>query len=285
MTSHGTPVPFPLDGAQVSGSAAQVPVPDGLQEGLLLNLDRGSGRLPDSLDTLAKLAAETLSETTGGTVECAVVLHHGKHTTVAGTADRPRDLAALDRELGEGPLTDTLASGLPVAANHLPGDFRWPNYRRHPRSAGYRSILAVPLPLDGRAHGDRTQDGRAQDDGTQDGSVQSALAFFAARTAAFPQDATSAALGFADLAARSLRLVLELQEARETAADLRCALESRTSIDIACGVIMAQNRCSYREAFGIMSKASSHRNIKLRRVAEDILDKLPDGAPRTHFDH
>lgn len=270
MTSQGTPVPFPFDSAQVSGSAKQVPVPDGLQEGLLLDLVSGSGRLADSLDTLAKLAAETLSETAGGTVECAVVLHNGKHTTVSGTADRPRDLAALDRELGEGPLTDTLASGLPVAANHLPADFRWPNYRRHPRSAGYKSILAVRLQLD---------------DGAQHDGAKSALAFFAARTAAFPQAVTAAALGFADLASRSLRLVLDLAEARATAADLRCALESRTSIDIACGVIMAQNRCSYREAFGIMSKASSHRNIKLRRVAEDILDKLPDGAPRTHFDH
>ncbi|HYH77235.1 MAG TPA: hypothetical protein VD841_07015, partial [Arthrobacter sp.] len=107
----------------MSGSAEQVRVPDGLQEGLLLDLVSGSGTLADSLDSLAKLAGESLSETTGGTVECAVVLHDGKHTTIAGTADRPRDLAALDRELGEGPLTDTLASGLPVAANHLSTDF------------------------------------------------------------------------------------------------------------------------------------------------------------------
>jgi hypothetical protein len=115
--------------------------------------------------------------------------------------------------------------------------------------------------------------------------MTSALAFFAGRTAAFPQAVTAAALGFADLASRSLRLVIELTEARTAAADLRSALESRTSIDIACGVIMAENRCSYRDAFSIISKASSHRNIKLRKVAEDILDKLPDGAPRTHFDH
>jgi hypothetical protein len=172
-------------------------------------------------------------------------------------------------KLAEGPLTDTMATGLPVAANHVSADFRWPQYRRHPRSAGYKSILAV----------------RLQTDGGADDRMASALAFFSGRTAAFPQAVTAAALGFADLASRSLRLVLELTEARTAAADLRSALESRTSIDIACGVIMAQNRCSYREAFGIISKASSHRNIKLRIVAEDILDKLPEGAPRTHFDH
>ena len=264
MATSGTPLPAPFDGARMPGGAAQSPDPDGLQEGLLLDLVTGSGSMAESLDTLARLAGETLSRATDGTVECAVVLHDGKHTTVAGTADPLRDLAALDMELGEGPLTDTLASGLPVAANHLSADFRWPQYRRHLRSAGYKGILAVRLQL-------------------EDGG-QSALAFFAARTAAFPQAVTAAALDFADLASRSLKVALELQEARTAAADLRSALESRTSIDIACGVIMAQNRCSYREAFGIMSTASSHRNIKLRKVAEDILDQLPDGAPGTHFD-
>lgn len=264
MTTKGTPLQVPTDGAQLPGSAAHAPDPDGLQDGLLLDLVTGSGSIAESLDTLARLAAETLSQAADGPVQCAVVLHDGRHTTVAGTAGPARDLATLDMELGEGPLTDTLASGLPMAANHLSADFRWPQYRRHPRSAGYKSILAVRLRLD-------------------DGG-QAALVVFATRTAAFPQALVAAALGFADLASRSLRLVLELREARTAAADLRSALESRTSIDIACGVIMAENRCSYREAFGIMSKASSHRNIKLRKVAEDILDQLPDGAPRTHFD-
>ena len=271
MTSKGIPLPTPLDGAQLQRDAAPAPHPDGLQESLLLDLATGSGSMAESLDTLARLAGETLSQATDGTVECAVVLHDGRHhTTVAGTVGPVRDLAALDRELGEGPLTDTLASGLPVAANHLAADFRWPQYRRHPRSAGYKSILAVRLQLD---------------DGAPDGGAHSALAFFAPRTAAFQQAVTAAALSFVDLASRSLGLVLELQEARTAASDLRSALESRTSIDIACGVIMAENRCSYREAFAIISKASSHRNIKLRKVAEDILDQLPDGAPRTHFEH
>ena len=211
------------------------------------------------------MAGATLSQATGGTTECAVILHSGKYTMHAGTAEHARKLASLELELGEGPLTDTLATGFPVAATHLTTDFRWPQYRRHLRSSGYKSLMAVRLQLD-------------------DGA-QSALAFFAATTAAFPQAVVASALGFADLASRSLRLVTELREARTAVADLRSALESRTSIDIACGVIMAQNRCSYREAFGIISMASSHRNIKLRKVAEDILDKLPDGAPHTHFDH
>jgi len=235
-----------------------------MPEGLLLDLVTGAQSLTESLDTLARMAGATLSQATGGATECAVVLHDGKHPTLAGTVDHARELASLELQLGEGPLTDALATGLPVAANHMSADFRWPQYRLDLRSTGYQSVMAVRLQLDD--------------------ATQSALVFFDARTAAFPQAVVAAALGFADLASRSLRLVTELREARSSAADLRSALESRTSIDIACGVIMAQNRCSYREAFGIISNASSHRNIKLRKVAEDILDKLPEGAPGTHFD-
>ena len=265
MNSPCTPSPDPIDGAETPRGAVDLPGMDALRDGLLLDLVTGAQSLAESLDTMARMAGATLSQAGGSAAECAVVLYAGKHTTVAGTGGSPRALASRELELGEGPLTDALATGLPVAANHLATDLRWPQYRRHVRPAGYRSVLAVRLQLD-------------------DGA-QSAVVFFAARTAAFPQAVVAAALDFADLASRSLRLVLELREARTSAADLRSALESRTSIDIACGVIMAENRCSYREAFGIMSKASSHRNIKLRKVAEDILDNLPDGAPRTHFDH
>ena len=78
-------------------------------------------------------------------------------------------------------------------------------------------------------------------------------------------------------------MAINLHSARSLATDLRSALDSRTSINVACGVIMAQNRCSYQEAFSILAKASSHRNIKLRKVAEELLERLPEGAPHSHF--
>jgi AmiR/NasT family two-component response regulator len=61
-------------------------------------------------------------------------------------------------------------------------------------------------------------------------------------------------------------------------------MESRTSIDLACGVIMGQNRCSQAEAMAILTKVSSNRNQKLRVVAEDLLATLAGGEVRTHFD-
>ncbi len=62
-------------------------------------------------------------------------------------------------------------------------------------------------------------------------------------------------------------------------------MKSRTAIDIAVGVIMAQNRCSQSAAMAILRTASNSRNIKLRDVAAGVIESVsPDPALRTHFD-
>lgn len=60
-------------------------------------------------------------------------------------------------------------------------------------------------------------------------------------------------------------------------------MESRTTIDIAVGVIMAQNRCDQVEAFSILTRASNSQNVKLRVLAEQLVESLADGLPTTHF--
>jgi len=49
-------------------------------------------------------------------------------------------------------------------------------------------------------------------------------------------------------------------------------------------VLMAQNRCSYPEAFSKLAGTSRHRNLKVRSVAEGILKSMPSGAPGTRFE-
>ncbi len=59
---------------------------------------------------------------------------------------------------------------------------------------------------------------------------------------------------------------------------------SRTAINLACGIIMGQNRCSQTEAMAILVKVSSHRNQKLREVAEEIVKQLSGEEVITNFD-
>ena len=277
-TQHGVPHPGPAaiadrrpnpaPGDRTGPVPAAKAVTIGMigTEGLIPDFATGAKDLPDSLEILVHLGAATLSRIAGVPIECALTLNRVKRVkTTAGTGTQTEGLARLEQEVGEGPLTEALAGSGTAAMNHVAADFRWARYRPYLQDAGFSSVLGLRLSLD---------------EGTE-----TALAFFAASSQAFPLQVIAEARGFTDIASRGLRLVLELQSASTRASDLQSALESRTSIDIACGVIMAQNRCSYNDAIAIISKASSHRNIKLRKVAEGILANLPGGAPQTHFEH
>ncbi|WP_267277402.1 GAF and ANTAR domain-containing protein [Arthrobacter sp. CDRTa11] len=267
-------VPFSSAEAALGGPEVSVRAADGARTvyaalrptGIVLDLVTGADCVTDSLQILVNQAAAAMGRTTGAPIQCGLILQRIKRATEAiGTDHETESLARLDQKLAEGPLTQAIRANSPIAVNCGNAGFNWPRYGSGFQAAGFSSVLGVPLKLG-------------------EGS-QSAIGFFARSPDVFPVQVMADALAFADLASRSLKLVLELKAARAAASDLRSALESRTSIDIACGVIMAQNRCSYHDAIGIISRASSHRNIKLRKIAEGILDRLPGGTPRTHFDH
>jgi AmiR/NasT family two-component response regulator len=57
----------------------------------------------------------------------------------------------------------------------------------------------------------------------------------------------------------------------ETGANLEATLETRTAIDVAVGIIMAQNRCSQDEAFELLKAASSACNVKLHVGAAAVV--------------
>ncbi|MBT2568021.1 ANTAR domain-containing protein [Arthrobacter sp. ISL-85] len=246
---------------------------------LLLDLVNGAQTLADSLDLLVAASASHVVRTAGIDVGCGLVLHQPKRSpAVTGTTDEVVRLLDWERDAAEGPVNDVLSGGHPVAVLQRNGDFRWRHYSSELQSAGFGSALAVRLRVDSDVPADDGIPGSSEL-----GQSRAALAFFAQDSKAFPLQVIAEARTFAMLATKSLQMAINLHTARSLAADLRSALDSRTSINVACGVIMAQNRCSYQEAFSILAKASSHRNIKVRKVAEDILEHLPEGAPRAHF--
>lgn len=268
---HGPATPGPAAPA-LAGEAGH---PDsGIQDGLLLDLVSGTHSLRESLDVLAAAAVRTIVRATGLQIECGVVVHQPKRSSaVTGTSEDVVGLLEWEQQAEEGPLHEVLAGHHPVAVLQRNGDFRWPRYSTQLQLSGFGSAMGIRLRVAADSDGD----------GSGPADTPAALAFFAQDAKAFPLQVIAEARGFAGLAAKSLEVAVNLHSARTTATDLRSALDSRTSINVACGVIMAQNRCSYHEAFSILAKASSHRNIKVRRVAEDILDKLPEGPPRAHF--
>lgn len=107
-----------------------------------------------------------------------------------------------------------------------------------------------------------------------------ALTLFSLRDNVFTASVTASATAFGKRAGNSYVIAEEFRAAHSVTEQLQAAWESRTTIDAACGVIMAQNKCSYEAAFEILAKASSHRNIKVRLVAEGILCSVSGESPR-----
>jgi AmiR/NasT family two-component response regulator len=60
-------------------------------------------------------------------------------------------------------------------------------------------------------------------------------------------------------------------------------MDSRTTIDLAAGVVMGQNRCSQDAAMTILKAASNARNIKLRDIATAVVASTGASAPTAHF--
>ncbi len=141
---------------------------------------------------------------------------------------------------------------------------RWQAYRRRLVGSGYGVALAVPLELDGR--------------------TSCVLVFLGTAGFEFTQDLVDEASRFAAVASQSMRLAVEVRSIRAAGDNLKTVLESRRSIDVACGVIMAQNSCSYPEAFSKLAGVSRQRNLKVRSVAENIVKAVTGGMPAARFD-
>ena len=232
---------------------------------LLQDLLMGTENVEDFLGQLAEFSAAMLSHAASAKIECGVTLQRReKSMTVAGSSPRAVILDRIEQAIGDGPCIEALRSKTVVLLADVDTDPRWPDYQVQLAAQGVRSMLGVPLEIGADA--------------------AAALNYFAANTGVFTRDIITEAAGFADLTGRSLRLAVRIGTAQSRAEDLQAAMEHRTSIDLACGVIMAQNRCSQEEAMGILTRVSSNRNQKLRDVAAEILRNLTGEEARTHFE-
>jgi hypothetical protein len=89
--------------------------------------------------------------------------------------------------------------------------------------------------------------------------------------------------GLASVASRPLQAAIRFENMKDRAEDLAAALESRTSINLAAGVVMAQSNCTPDEAVGFLKSASMNRNQKMREVAAGILSRYGDPYPQAPF--
>lgn len=214
------------------------------------------------LNSITRLAAEHLSG--NRRVLCGIVLkRERKNVAVASSSTEAAELDEVQAGFDEGPCLEAQRTNTLIRVPDVHYENRWPDYMSKVREQGQRSALAVPLELNGAA--------------------SAAINFYAEEPGAFNEEEIESTLRYADVASVVLRIALRIATHAETAEDRRLAMESRTVIDLAAGFIMGQNRCSQAEAMTILKSASSHRNIKLRTLAQEIVASVGHGPVSTNF--
>ncbi|UKA56197.1 MULTISPECIES: GAF and ANTAR domain-containing protein [unclassified Arthrobacter] len=217
------------------------------------------------LTDFAALAASELS-TASNAVTCGVTVVRRKKGVVAASSDeKGRALDELQNSFGDGPCLTALRDKAIVHVPDTSAEPRWPAYMKAVARHGIGSILAVALDLAGEA--------------------DAVLNLYSASPHGFSGPDITATKAFAEHAAKALRLALRLAHLRHTRDDLAAAMKSRATIDTAVGIIMAQNRCGRDAAFGVLTQASNHRNVKLRDVAAGVIASVSgESELPAHFD-
>lgn len=204
---------------------------------------------------------EYLQASVGGVGELIQV--DGSYTLSTVLYDAPYTVATTDRESWEagqvefdtedGPCFDLLTKGTTFDGVDLRTERRWPAWAAVANLLGFRSSCAVGAELE---PGQRL-----------------VLNSYSGDDAFLDHAAVQRAQLFVDELAFTLPIALRLAQQSTQVSQLQQALASRSTIDQALGVLMAQNRCTRDEAFGILRRASQNRNIKLRDVAGAIIER------------
>jgi GAF domain-containing protein len=249
----------PLDGDEVvdNGVAA-------LTQVLVLE----SEAIHEFLDRLSHFVADHLS-TPMRTILCSVTLLRARSPiTVASSSDEARAMDEVQYSFGDGPCLDAARNHRVNYVHDVTADTGdWREYQAAITAHGMRSILAVPIPLD------------------QVGSIGCAINLYADTAHAFSAADIRTAQRLAREAANTVRIAVRIAHLTDTARDLRAAMDSRTAIDLAAGIIMAQNRCSQDTAVTILKAATSARNLKLHVLAVAVIASITTEGPTTHFDN
>ncbi|MHA7276745.1 GAF and ANTAR domain-containing protein [Arthrobacter sp. Hz1] len=234
---------------------------DGSVAAQLQQLILRSGSVELFLEAFALHASKIL----GPEVEvlCGITLKRRDLVVTAGSSGEATELNKVQSDYGDGPCLNAAGTGQTVLVEDVRTDTRWSECLQGLGDRGFTSVLGVPVMI-GR-------DGGA------------AINLYARKPGVFSPDVIEGFEQYASEAASSLELALKLAAYRDSTADLYAAMDSRTNIDIAVGIVIAQNHCIQAEAVQVLRRAAGQQHLKLRTLAEQIVQSINSVPATTHF--
>ncbi|RJK94195.1 GAF and ANTAR domain-containing protein [Vallicoccus soli] len=226
----------------------------------LLAVELGGASLDEVLQRIVRIANEVVE---GADEVSLTLVRQDRPWTAAHAGEMALAADELQYGAGYGPCIDAGTSGTVLHVPDMRTETRWPDYAPRAVEAGVLSSMSVPLPLQCEVVG--------------------ALNCYSRRPAAFTERSEEVARELAAHLAVAVANAVAYTDIAKLASDMQAAMASRAVIEQAKGVIMAQNRCGAEEAFGILRRASQGRNVKLRDLAQQVVEGVggttgqPDG--------
>lgn len=206
------------------------------------------------LDTLLRDLTDRAVQEVPGAEACSITVRRaGRLLTLAGSDGMPSGLDLRQYENGSGPCVDAAETGEEQYAPDLAEESRWPSYTEYARSTGVRCVLAVPVAVEGESG--------------------AAINFYGVRPGALGPG-RDAARAFAARSGEAIDVALRIERRRQSAADVRTALLSRSVIDQAVGILMARERIDARIALERLRRVSQDRNVKLRDLCGQLVARV-----------
>jgi len=232
----------------------------------LAGVARALWSAPTVQDTLQRIVDFSLATIDGCDGAGIWVLHDGAVSTPVSTGPEVLEVDGIQQVTCEGPCVDALAADeMAFYAEDLAVDPRWPRFGPLAAARGMRSLLSFQLSTD---------------------TTLGALNLYAHLPRAYGATDRAKGLIFAAYAGLALGAAQAIEGAAKALAvenrrlqDLEGALASRQVIGRAEGVLMQRELITADQAFSLLRRASPHLNIKLREVAQRVVDtgEVPTG--------
>ena len=228
--------------------------------------------IEDFLNGLTSSAASELAKF-DGPVSCGITVRLPRRRGPATVGSSDAQAAALDETqyaARTGPCLEALDTATTVVVTDAATETRWPAYIPAARERGMAASLSVPIP------------GPMLSGGT---AVMGALNLYTRHAREFGVDERDRAGWFAAQAGGALAVAVRLAERADLSEHLNAALGSRSTIDQALGILMAQRKINADDAFDVLRGLSQDTNIKLRHVAAVLIEHVTGQPPRPAPEH
>jgi GAF domain-containing protein len=227
---------------------------DGLAELSALMLS-----VPDVEKAIADVTVVVAAMLPGDPVVAVTIRRGGDVSTVAATDAHTMLVDEIQYDNGLGPCLQALQTGEPVHVPDLARERRWGAYASRVLAHGVGSVYSHPF--------------------RGGGQVVGALNLYAARPHGFDSQSRRMIALTSEHIGTLLDAVVRASEQTRLTEQLRQALESRSVIDQALGIVMARQRCDRTTAFAVLRTASQHRNVRLAELAARIVSTVGGSAP------